>query len=44
MSKENMEWDELKDMEGRPDIGCFIVIVGTILFWTGVYKLVSFLI
>jgi len=38
-TEEDMEIDELNGIERKPSLGCFIVVLGTILFWSGIYWL-----
>ena len=34
------DWiDEIHGIERQPSLGCFIVILGSILFWCGIYWL-----
>jgi hypothetical protein len=41
LSSEEKEIDEVNNIKRDPRIGCFISIVGTIIFWSVVYHLVS---
>lgn len=39
LSEEDKKIDELNGIERQPSLGCFIVVLGTILFWCGIYWL-----
>ena len=39
LSEEDMEIDEINGIERKPLLGCFIMVLGTILFWSLVYWL-----
>ena len=39
LSEEDMEIDEINGIERQPLLGCFIMVLGTILFWSLVYWL-----
>ena len=39
LSEEDKKIDELNGIERKPYLGCFIVVLGTILFWCGIYWL-----
>jgi len=39
LSEEDKKIDEIKGIERKPLLGCFIMVLGTILFWSLVYWL-----
>ena len=39
LSEEDKKIDEINGIERKPLLGCFIVVLGTILFWSGIYWL-----
>jgi len=39
LSEEDMEIDDINGIERKPLLGCFIMVLGTILFWSGIYWL-----
>ena len=36
-TEEDMEIDKLNGIERQPQLGCFIVVCGSILFWSLIY-------
>jgi hypothetical protein len=38
-TEEDKEWDKLNGIERKPLLGCYIVVLGTILFWSFIYWL-----
>ena len=39
LSEEDKKIDEINGIERKPLLGCFIMVLGTILFWSLVYWL-----
>jgi len=39
LSEEDKKIDEINGIERQPLLGCFIMVLGTILFWSLVYWL-----
>ena len=38
-TEEDKKIDKENGIERQPQLGCFIVVLGTILFWSGIYWL-----
>ena len=41
LSEEDKKINKENGINRRPDLGCFIIILGTILFWCGVFWVIT---